>query len=224
MTPENKTLFRTGLTSYVHSIVSGALALYAIVSTNLPVHMGEAVGPLMLTLCSLSCGYFVMDLTVMLYERTWLEVRFYVIHWHHVVCIVALGLQLLFRPDVAAHLTLQLFCEVNNWFLHGSKLLRKVGMPTTSPLFALMDAGFYVTYFTTRLPPHLFVGYELVVAPTLPVLWQWCAGAACCICIIGIDLLMIVDFVGSRRHMARKKLRQDAADAALDKPQPSKGE
>jgi hypothetical protein len=41
-------------------------------------------------------------------------------------------------------------CEVNNWFLHGGKLLRRAGFDARGSVMAMNDRLFLATAFTLR--------------------------------------------------------------------------
>ena len=211
---ENRTLFRTGLTSYIHSIVSGVWSTYVVVTT--PKLLAEIHGYAdwqTLAMTAMSCGYFLMDLLLMLAKRTFLDTPFLIVHVHHVLVGMALWLTLRFNHGLSTYMVMSLVCEVNNWFLHGGKLLRKMGVTTDSTLYAVNDVLFLLTFFAFRLLPHVYACTTLHDRNCVPVLWQWCVALFCSHGLALLDVLMILQFAQSRLRMHRERqIRRQVAN------------
>lgn len=204
LSSENQTLCRTGLTSYVHSLLSGAWTTYIVVTT--PALLANTTSYRdwhSLATTAMSCGYFIADLAMMLWKGTFRETPLYLVHVHHVIVIICLWLCLLVNPDVSAYMVLALVCEVNNWFLHGGKLLRKIGFAADSALFRWNDVLFYITFFVFRMGPHVFTFYSIAgLRHEVPAVWQWLLGVVSSMALIAINVSMLVDFMRSRRRLA----------------------
>lgn len=186
----------------VAQILSGAWALYCLYHN--PGMFWDLAGEYSAMSCGLmafSCGYFIADLVLMLLLGTFLDVKFYLVHVHHVVVLSSLFAGCLCNLFSANLMTIALVCEVNNWFLHGGKLLRRFGHGDGSWPYSLNNVGFYLSFFTTRLAPHLFiVVYVGLHREILAVLWQYAMCIVCSNVLVAIDASMLWDFYVSRRR------------------------
>jgi hypothetical protein len=140
----------------------------------------------------------------MLALGTFLDVKFYLVHWHHVMVIMTIGLSCLLNLHTSNFIIINLTCEVNNCFMHAGKLMRRFGWAESSRLYKLNNIGFYISFFATRLGPHLFVFQFLIYhRDILDAAWQWNMGFYSMVLLLLVDVSMLFDFIKSRRRSGR---------------------
>lgn len=159
---ETRLLFLNFTLSLAHALVAGSGALYCLYRQPDLLH-SPLTGDSWLTelMVSISNGYFLYDLLEMNMHRLFLKGTQILVHVHHVV-VMACFSAALYSGTLTGYLLLTLVCEVNNWFLHGSKMLRKLGFGMRHPLHMAFDALFVLTALTTRVGVHVWIVVKLL--------------------------------------------------------------
>eukprot|EP00048_Salpingoeca_helianthica_P018110 m.240755 g.240755 ORF g.240755 m.240755 type:complete len:241 (-) comp23628_c0_seq1:32-754(-) len=155
-------LWLNSAASLSHALVSGAGAsLLVYWWPNIASDPFEADNHGTRTIVAISNGYFIYDLIDIFQHRLFMKGSQWLIYAHHVVVIFCFSMALN-ENTLTAYLSLNLVCEVNNWFLHGGKVLRKTGLAATSTICRLNDVLFLITAAVFRFAPHFWIQYKLV--------------------------------------------------------------
>uniref|UniRef100_A0A3B1KFN5 TLC domain containing 1 n=1 Tax=Astyanax mexicanus TaxID=7994 RepID=A0A3B1KFN5_ASTMX len=146
--------------SLVHSLLSGAWAVFCVLQYPLMVHdLHSSFTPLAYLLVVISTGYFIQDAGDIIFSGHARESWEFLIH--HVL-VISTFMYALITSVYVAGAVIALFVEVNSVFLHLRLLLKLAGVPRDSLLYTVNKLINVATYISFRLGAQFYLSWYII--------------------------------------------------------------
>lgn len=146
--------------SLVHSLLSGAWAVYCALQYPVMVHeLHSSFTPLSYLLVVVSTGYFIQDAADIIFSGYARESWEFLIH--HVL-VISTFLYTLITSLYVAGAVIALFVEVNSVFLHLRLLLKLAGVPRDSLFYMVNKVINVITYISFRLGAQFHLSWYII--------------------------------------------------------------
>ena len=205
-TEEKRLYWLNASISLLHSIISGTLALHC-VAAYLPASLyitdaeldTNGLGGITV---AVTTGYFFHELIEINQHNMFFIGSDVMVYAHHYLVGTFCLYGLLGARFCVTVLVLNLLAEINNWSLHGVKVLRGMDYARDSTIVTLVDRTFFPLAILFRVVPHSWVGYRLLVDSTEDNAFFFRFAFVGQLLLMSLNVQLIIFFFQSRKRLA----------------------